>query len=178
MIRLSSLPRLPRGAELKLLGISALALLLVLTGLWNARINETKTLPASAPNSQQTMRGAIASLEDFRKERELTRRDELAQLDQIIESGKTQEETRRQAQQQKLTLLTFMETETTLEGVLAASGFAESVVTVGKSSVNVLVPRAELKKEEAVAIFELASRETGHDPGDIKVIPVQTSAEK
>ena len=113
-------------------------------------------------------------LEEFRLEREQMRDMQTAQLNDIIYGENTDDETRALAQRTLLSLLAWSEQETTIEGVLRARGFAQAVATVHEDSANVLVETSALSQEDANAILELVTRETGLLGGNIKIIPLNS----
>ena len=111
-------------------------------------------------------------LEEFRLEREQLRSMQTAQLNDIIHDSATDEETRALAQRTLISLLTWSEQETTIEGVLRARGFADCVVTVHEDTANVLVRAQTLTREESAVILELVLRETDVSSGNVKIIPI------
>ena len=109
---------------------------------------------------------------EFRLEREQLRSMQTAQLNDIIHDSATDEETRALAQRTLISLLTWSEQETTIEGVLRARGFADCVVTVHEDTANVLVRAQTLTREESAVILELVLRETDVSSGNVKIIPI------
>lgn len=108
----------------------------------------------------------------FREDRTQVRQEEIAQLSEIIAFDKTSEENRSAAQRQILNLTSWMEKETTIEGVLRARGFQDVLATVHTDSVNVLIRAEAVSQSESATILELVMRETGIAGGNIKIIPI------
>lgn len=110
------------------------------------------------------------ALEAFQTERAGSRIAQLAALDKLIDAGGAQAE---EAARQKLELISHMETETTLEGILRAQGFSGCVCTVHADSCNVLVRAGALTDAQTARILSAAGDETGLSPANIKIIPVE-----
>lgn len=117
---------------------------------------------------------AVMSTEDYFKEyktnRETVRATEVAYLDSIISNEKSDVETVKDAQNQKIEIVRIMEAELKVEGLLTASGFEDAVVTVQKGSVNVVIKAKEISKEQAAKILEIVRQETDEPAQNIKVI--------
>lgn len=111
-------------------------------------------------------------LEEFLLEREQLRGMHSAQLNDIIYGENTDEETRALAQRTLLSLLSWAEQETTIEGVLRARGYADCAVTIHEDTANVLVRAEALTRQETAVILELVLRETDVDSGNVKIIPI------
>lgn len=158
-----------------------LVLLLCVTGLINYAINSAASgdQPVAVVDpedgSQQTQSGNYAGITYFtlfRNDRTESRAKEVAYLDEIIQNEKTDAETLKEAQEQKLEIVKAMETETAVEGLIKAKGFEECVVTIKKGSVNVVVENKEaLTSEQAAQILEIVRRETNESAENIKIMP-------
>ena len=119
----------------------------------------------SAESSEDT-----DALAEFRTERASSRVTQMAALDKLIDGDDAQVSS--DAAQQKLELVGYMETETTLEGLLHAQGWTDAVCTVHADSCNVLVRAESLDDAQTASILTLASAETGLSAANIKIIPV------
>ena len=117
---------------------------------------------------------AVMSTEDYfsnyRLSRQSTRETEIAYLDSIIENEKSDADTVKDAQSQKIEIVRIMEAELTIEGLLAAGGFADAIVTVQTGSVNVVLDTQQITKEEAAKILDIVREQTGEPAQNIKVI--------
>ncbi len=107
---------------------------------------------------------------DYKANRESVRDTEVAYLDSIISSDKSDKETVQDAQDQKIEIVQQMESELTIEGLVMAAGFEDAIVTVQKGSVNVVIKAAEITKEDAAKILEIVRQETGEPAQNIKVM--------
>lgn len=108
----------------------------------------------------------------FRTDREQLRAMEKAQLNDIIHASDTEDEIRNAAQRQLMELCSSEEKELTVEGILSVRGFADPVATVHGDSVNVIIAKQQLTRQESAVIMELVCRECGVDSGNVKIIPV------
>lgn len=107
---------------------------------------------------------------DYKTNRENVRETEVAYLDSIIASEVSDEDTVKDAQSQKIEIVRHMEAELTIEGLLMASGFEDAIVTVQTGSINVVIKKEQITKEEAAKVLEIVRKETGEPAQNIKVI--------
>ncbi len=107
--------------------------------------------------------------EAFRLDRDNTRSKEIAYLDTIIAQADTDNETLKEAQEQKMSIVECMETEFTVEKMIKSKGFDDVAVTFHKGSVNVIVDSNELSDSQVAQILDIVKRETGEEATNIKV---------
>ena len=81
---------------------------------------------------------------DYRANRQSVRETEVSYLDSIITNENSDMETVKDAQNQKIEIVRIMEAELKIEGLLAASGFEDAIVTVQQGSVNVVIKAQEI----------------------------------
>ena len=112
-------------------------------------------------------------LSQFRTEREQLRARQEAQLNDIIHAEGADERDASLARGQLMEMLEYAREETTLEGLLRGRGFEDALVSVSRSSANVLVKGEPLNQRETAVILELVMRETGLTGGNVKIIPVK-----
>ncbi len=161
-----------------------LVMLLCVTGYVNYRFSENVggqeptvvqgqvSEPTASPDPGQTTNATLSYYANFRAERKTTREQEVAYLDSIIADTRTDAETLKDAQEQKMAIVEAMETETTVEGLIKAKGYADCVVTIKEGSVNVVVENeAALTSAQAAQIFEIVRQETGESNENIKIMP-------
>ena len=84
------------------------------------------------------------------------------------------EETIENAVDQKLALVSLMESELVLEGLIKAKGFQDVAVTMSSASenVNVVVKTDELSQEDVAQIYSILAEEVNAEYGNIKIIPI------
>ena len=105
----------------------------------------------------------------FRETRDSTREREVQYLDSIIAEADTDEETVKEANEQKLYIVECMESELSIESQLKAKGFSDAAVTFHKGSVNVIVDASELTEAQTAQILDIVMRETNEPAENIKV---------
>lgn len=167
----------------KHLVFTGLVLLLCVTGVANYTINQKAgskqpvALKGEQQEEQKAEEGAEVAADanyfvTFRAERQGTREQEVAYLDTIIADAKTDAETLKDAQEQKMAIVAAMEKEVSVEGLVKAKGFSECVATIKAGSVNIVVENTEpLSAAQAAQIMEIVRRETDEAPENIKILP-------
>lgn len=167
----------------KYLLLAGLIVVLVAVGYINFAIGNDSGVAdvAGTDNEDMVIDGALQAddlavmstenyFEDYKVNRESVRTTEVAYLDSIINNDNSDMETVKDAQNQKIEIVRVMEAELTIEGLLAASGFADAIVTVQEGSVNVVIKEIEVSKEEVAKILEIVRQETDEPAQNIKVI--------
>lgn len=110
--------------------------------------------------------------EDFRIERQRFRQSQITQLNEIINSGKTETEIRSLAQRQLMAILTSMDREQVIEDLLMIQGFSDAIVSVYSDSASVFLRTQSLTAQQAAIILESIVRETEISAGNVKIIPI------
>lgn len=158
----------------KAMVISLMAVLLLVTGLLNwkyisAADNKTQ-------ESENIVEGDVETANFFttyKTERMSNREEEMTYLDSVIANASTDTETINEAQQMKMEIISNMELESTLEGLLVAKGFEDAIVTFGSTSVNIVVKDAELTQAKVAQILDIVTTETQYTASEIKVIQAE-----
>lgn len=152
----------------KILVLSLMVVLLVATGVLNWALNRDVlggTDDTTAGATTQTFFNA------YRSDRTALRSEELAELDAIIKSTDTSEAAKKAAEDMKLEIVSRMDKELYIEGLIKGQGFEDAIVTLGDTSANVVVVSNELKLNEAAKIVELVVGETDYNAKSVNVIP-------
>lgn len=150
----------------KIFILVAMVLLLGVTGYLNIALNN-RVIDASAGTTR-----TANYFDGYRTDRQSTRDQELAYYDAIIKSESSSADAIKAAEEKKLEIVSQMESELVMEGLIKAKGFADVVVTNSNSYINVLVKSAELQKAEVAQIVSIITTQTGKGIDYIKVIPV------
>lgn len=106
-------------------------------------------------------------------EREKSRNNTIAELDEIINDSKSSDEAKRKAEENKNTIIGNMEKETNIETLVKAKGFEKCIAVVNESRVNVIVKAKELTSAQTIQINEIASEQSGFSNENIKIITVE-----
>ena len=108
----------------KIIVLSVMFVLLVVTGYLNIALNKTSTTPASSEN---VVTGNF--FVTYRTDRQSTRDQEIAYYDAIIASSSSSSEAKANAESKKQDLINNMEMELVTEGLIKAKGFDDVIVT-------------------------------------------------
>lgn len=126
---------------------------------------------ASKGDTDVTTSVSASYFENYKTNRESTRQKEIAYLETIIADSKSDADTLADAKAQQLEIVNSMEKELTLEGLLSAKGFGETLVTVQTGSVNVVVQTSSITDEQVAQILDIVEKETKEPAKNIKIIP-------
>ena len=171
-------------AKQRIIVLAGLVVLLIAAPILNYAINNSKTkAPAGSakPGTTATSQSGSGSVTtgnffvDYKAERTKSREDEVKYLDSIIADEKTDAESKKTAQKQKLDIAASMEKEMTIENLLKAKGFANVAAMYHAGSVNIVVGKSELTEAEVAQILDVARSETGEKAESIKIIPVNSA---
>ncbi len=152
----------------KILILSSMALLLIVTGFLNYKLSNapTKSVGANTANT--------SFFATYKEDRTASRQSQLELLNEIIESSYSTAAEKETAVASKTELASKMEKELILEGLIKAKGFEDAVVTIGSNYYNVIVKSAEtLTDERANQILSILKAETGASARNVKIIPIE-----
>lgn len=146
----------------KLFIILGMAILLVVTGYLNIRLN-------SNTNVAQTSEVESDFFATYRADRNYTRNLELEYLDAIITSSSSTADYVSTATNKKLALVAQMDRELILEGLIAGAGFKDAIVTGSAENLNVIVKSDGLTSADVAKILTIIVDETKLDATSIKI---------
>lgn len=149
----------------KIIILSLMIVLLGVTGYLNIMLNNSVT----TTNTGTTTTSYFTS---YRNDRESTRDQEILYYDAIIDSNSS-EEAVKSAQDAKLELISLMEKELAVEGLIKAQGFTDCVIAMSNSKVNVVVQAASLTEAEVAQISTIVKEQLGTELKNIVIIPVE-----
>ena len=153
----------------KIFILVGMVLLLGVTGYLNIALNNRVT---------QTSGTTITSANYFstyREDRQSTRDQELLYYDAIITSESSSKEAISNAEAKKLALVSQMESELVIEGLIKAKGFADCIVTNVDPNVKIVVKCADatLTANEVAQIVSIVKEQTKADIDNIQITPVE-----
>ena len=157
----------------KTMVISLMVVLLLVTGLLNWKYLSTDN---NVKEPESVIEGDVETANFFttyKTERMSNREEEMTYLDSVIANASTDTETINEAQQMKMEIISNMELESTLEGLLVAKGFEDAIVTFGTTSVNIVVKDTELTQAKVAQILDIVTTETQYTASEVKVIPAE-----
>jgi len=152
----------------KILILSIMAVLLVVTGYLNIALNNT--VVETNTNTNTNTQSFFAT---YRTDRTNTRNQEILYLDAIISSQSSSAEAKQIAETKKISLVQTMEVELVIEGLIKAQGFNDVIITNTTENVNVIVKSEPLQTTEVAQIVSVIQAQTGKDIDNIYIIPVK-----
>ena len=153
--------------------ISAFCLLLLVTGTINILVNNSIIGDSSNLGTTTTTTTVGNFFTNYRTNRQDTRSEELMYLEAIISSTTSSAEAIKNAEAEKLKIVTAMESEMAMEGLIKAKGFEDVIISDMNNSITVIVKSAELNTSEVAQIVEVVQDQTNYDIENIKIIPVE-----
>ena len=151
----------------KIIILSAMILLLGVTAYLNVVLNSSMT-------NNDTVIETSSYFQTYRSDRESTRDQEMLYYDAIIASDTSSEDAIKNAQDAKLSLVSQMEKELVVEGLIKAKGFEDCVVTISDNNVNAVVKASSLTSSQVAQIVSVIQTELSTiNLANIKIIPVE-----
>ena len=151
--------------------IAAILILFVIAVVINVSGKEKKD-NASGLGTSDADTAVISNVDyytAFRDNRDSVREKEIEYLESILADENTDSETEKEANAQKLEIVSCMESELMIESAIRAKGFTDAAVTFHKGSVNVVVNTDELNDKHVAQILDIVMRETGEPAQNIKI---------
>lgn len=152
----------------KIIVLSVMVALLVVTGFVNVALNNN--LKSTTTSSQNTVTNE-SFYNVYRTNRETTREKEIQFYESIITSATASQESKDEAQKNKLDLVKQMENELVVEGIIRGKGFEDAVIAVGDTNINVFVKAQVLDKTEVAQIAKVVTEQLKVDIEKVIVIP-------
>ena len=108
---------------------------------------------------------------EMKSTRNSSRSKQLEQIDEVISSSSTAEETKAEALAMKLKLSEISEKENLLENLIRAKGYDEVAVTIGMTSenVSVIVRDKDFGQDDAVLIYSICANEVNASPENVYI---------
>lgn len=151
----------------KIIIISAMVLLLGVTGYLNIVLN--KKVTDKPPTTTTTASYFVA----YRNDRESLRDQEMLTYDAIIASTNSSAEAKSDAEKARLELVSLMEKELVVEGLIKAKGFDDCVITINDGKVNAVVKSADLTDGQVAQIVEIIQTQLKTGIKNIKIFNVE-----
>lgn len=150
----------------KIIVLSLMVVLLGVTGYLNIVLNRDvkQTSTTTATTSYFT---------SYRNDRTSTRDQEILYYDAIIDGEGSSEAAITAAQQAKLSLISTMEKELAVEGLIKFQGFSDCVISINDNKVNVVVKSTSLSENEVAQISTIVKEQLGTELKNIVIIPAE-----
>ena len=150
----------------KIIILSLMVVLLGVTGYLNIVLNNS----VKNTNTNVTTLSYFAS---YRNDRASTRDQEILYYDAIIDSTSSTDVAVKAAEQAKLDLISTMEKELAVDGLIKAQGFSDCVIAISDTKVNVVVKGASINENEAAQISTIVREQLGTELKNIIIIPAE-----
>lgn len=150
----------------KIIILTLMIVLLGVTGYLNIMLNDN----IKQTNTNVTTTSYFTS---YRNDRESTRDQEILYYDAIIDSDSSTETAIAAAEAAKLDLIETMEKELAVEGLIKAQGFADCVIAISDTKVNVVVQSTTLTENEVAQISTIVMEQLGTELRNIVIIPAE-----
>lgn len=150
----------------KILILSLMIVLLGVTGYLNIVLN-------NSVEETNTNVATTSYFTSYRNDRSSTRDQEILYYDAIIESDSSTEAAIASAEAAKLELISTMEKELAVEGLIKAQGFDDCVIAISDNKVNVVVKGSSLTENEVAQISTVVKEQLGTELKNIVIIPAE-----
>ncbi len=152
----------------KIIVLSVMMGLLVLTGFLNVTLSQTDEVVHTSTNVKS---GNFFS--NYRTDRDNARDQEKLYYSAILESASSTQEAKQDATSALNNIAVTVESELYLEGNIKAKGFSDVVVSMSNNFVNVMVSASKLTDSEVAQIVQVVQEQTNKSIDNIKIIPVE-----
>ena len=146
----------------KIIMLSLMIVLLGVTGYLNIALN-------NASKQTSTTTTSTSYFTSYRNDRSSTRDQEILYYDAIIDNASSTEAAIKAAQDAKMSLISKMEKELAVEGLVKGQGFADCVISISNTKVNVVVQCKSLTENEVAQITTIVKEQLGTQTKNIVV---------
>ncbi len=150
----------------KIIILSLMIVLLGVTGYLNIVLNNS----VKNVNANTTTASYFTS---YRNDRSSTRDQEILYYDAIIDSASSSQDAIKAAEQAKLDLISTMDKELAVEGLIKAQGFSDCVISISDPKVNVVVKCKSLTDNEVAQISTIVKEQLKTNLKNIVIIPAE-----
>ena len=153
----------------KIIILSVMVALLVVTGYLNIALNNNATQQVSNQNSN------LDFYSSYRADRDASRKAAILYYKGIIADETSSQEAKDLAETSRKALVDAMETELTTEGLLKGLGFEDVVLTTTTENINVIVKakREDLTDAQLGQIGTIVFEQTKRPLDNIRIIPAE-----
>lgn len=153
----------------KIIVLSVMMALLVLTGFLNLSINQAGN---EVVNTSTTITSANF-FTSYRTDRDSARVQEKLYYTAILDSTSSSSEAKKSAESALANLAATIENELYLEGNIKVKGYEDVIVSMTDNFVNVMVKSNELNDAQVAQIVQVVQDQTKKSIDNIKIIPVE-----
>ena len=106
-------------------------------------------------------------------EREKSRKNTIAELNEIISDKSASSESKQKAEKNKNTIALNIEKEANIETLIKAKGFDKCIAVLNEKSANIIIKAKEVTSQQTLQINEIVSEQTDFSSENIKIIAVE-----
>jgi len=142
-------------------------------------LNDIMTIPTNEHNLTEAGEAIFVTgsnspfFVQARLNREQSRSNERAILNDLINNNNVETEHRAQAADAMLEIQRRIERETAAEALIESKGFAETYVRISDNAVDVIVSKETLSDSELAQIMDIIKRKTGMNETQIHISPMR-----
>lgn len=157
----------------KIIIICTMVVMLVAAAYLNVLLaNKTDTDTGDSNNVAN--QGTVSVFSAMKTDRDGVRAQSFTYLDSILQSETSSDEAKAEAEQQKLNLIKYSDSELVLENLIKAREFEDACVTMSTENVNVVVKDADLSATDVAQILGIVTEETGCKATNVIIVPYST----
>lgn len=149
----------------KVVILTVMIALLLVTGFVNVALNNNLAVTTANTNTNESFYSV------YRTKRESTRAQEIQFYESILTSVTATTESKQDAEANKLKLIQQMESELVIEGIIHGKGFADAVIAISDTNINVFVKAATLEKSEVAQITKVVTEQLGVEIDKVIITP-------
>ncbi|MBQ2815399.1 MAG: SpoIIIAH-like family protein [Clostridia bacterium] len=106
-------------------------------------------------------------------DREKSRKNTIAELNEIIDDKSSSSEAKQKAEKNKNTIALNIEKEANIETLIKAKGFEKCIAVLNEKSANIIIKAKDITSQQTIQINEIVSEQTEFSPENIKIIAVE-----
>lgn len=150
----------------KIIILTIMVALLVVTGYLNIALNNNVTQPTSTTSNMDFY-------DSYRADRESSRQSAILYYEGIIADSTSSQEAKDDAELKRQELIEALETELIVEGLIKGLGFEDAVLTSTSEKINVVVKASveEITDSQINQILLIVKDNINEVPDNIRVIP-------
>lgn len=151
-------------------GCGALLALLAMSSCAGGRKVEAPAVPVLIETVSSETVSAL-TMEETGERLNQRREEALALLESVLEDSSADDAQRKQAMTEKTRIASRMETEASLQALLAHMGFSENAVIMGEEMLSIVVPWQDAENEQnRVRMIDAAVTQSGFSADAVKII--------
>ena len=151
----------------KIIILSVMVALLVLTGYLNIALNNNVT------ETVKTGGNIMSFYDSYRLDRQTSRETAILYYDSIIADSASSSEAKTLAEQSRFKLIQAMEAELLIEGLIKAAGFKDVVLTTTSDNIMVVLKASvsDLTDAQIATVATIVTEQTGKPLTSIRIVP-------